>query len=133
MQTAIAQENAKLRARCEQLQAENAYLKQAFEPMMLRLPDHVGLTPNEQRLVSRLLRTSPEFVVTKDQLYRALYPIDDEVEMKIIDVFLCKARRKLAPLGITIVTTFGRGYSLDADSHAKLKALIVPPAQRVAA
>ncbi len=44
----------------------------------------------------------------------------DEPEIKIIDVFICKLRKKLADAGVRniIGTVWGRGYILkDSDIH----------------
>lgn len=37
-------------------------------------------------------------------------------DIKIVDVFVCKMRKKLRPYGITIDTVWGRGYLLTAES-----------------
>ena len=47
----------------------------------------------------------------------------DEPEMKIIDVFICKLRKKLAEAGApnVIGTVWGRGYMVrDAANHPML-------------
>jgi len=51
-------------------------------------------------------------VLTKDALLNHLYGGMDEPEMKIIDVFVCKLRSKLALAGCNdmIGTAWGRGY-----------------------
>lgn len=52
-------------------------------------------------------------VVSKGQLYDALYP-KEETEPKIIDVFICKIRRKLLENGLPleVLTDWGRGYAI---------------------
>lgn len=58
-------------------------------------------------------------VLTKDAFLNHLYGGIDEPEMKIIDVFICKLRRKLqaANADHLISTVWGRGYILrDTDS-----------------
>ncbi len=68
------------------------------------------LTAQEQCLFEALYAAQGK-VVTKEQLLTQLYPIEaDEAEIKIIDVFVCKVRKKLKPLGLTIQTEWGRGY-----------------------
>lgn len=70
------------------------------------------LTPQEACLLDRL-RAARGGVVSKASLMAALYPLEaDEAEIKIIDVFVCKLRKKLAPLGVEIGTAWGRGYRL---------------------
>ncbi|WP_448578309.1 response regulator transcription factor [Thermaurantiacus sp.] len=55
--------------------------------------------------------------VTKEMFLAHLYGGRDEPEMKIIDVFICKIRRKLADAGATnvIETVWGRGYTVSSD------------------
>lgn len=61
---------------------------------------------------------------TKDNLIQMIYieRPDEAPEMKIIDVFVCKLRKKVARWGIQILTAWGRGYYI-ADVE-KLKAYI---------
>lgn len=55
--------------------------------------------------------------VTKDMFLAHLYGGRGEPEMKIIDVFICKIRRKLADAGVPplIETVWGRGYTIPLD------------------
>ncbi|MFQ3595523.1 MAG: response regulator transcription factor [Sphingomonadaceae bacterium] len=52
--------------------------------------------------------------VTKEMFLAHLYGGQDEPEMKIIDVFICKLRRKLSEAGSppVIETVWGRGYTI---------------------
>lgn len=54
---------------------------------------------------------------TKEMFLAHLYGGRDEPEMKIIDVFICKLRRKLAEAGAPplIETVWGRGYTIPND------------------
>lgn len=56
--------------------------------------------------------------VTKEMFLTHLYDGRDEPEMKIIDVFVCKIRRKLADAGVPpiIETVWGRGYTIPFDA-----------------
>lgn len=36
----------------------------------------------------------------------------DERDLKLVDVWICKLRKKLKPLGVEIVTAWGQGYRL---------------------
>lgn len=53
-------------------------------------------------------------VLTKEAFLNHLYGGMDEPEMKIIDVFICKLRKKLASAGADnlIGTVWGRGYMM---------------------
>ncbi len=59
-------------------------------------------------------------VLTKEAFLNHLYGGMDEPEMKIIDVFICKLRKKLAAAGAgdVIGTVWGRGYTVrDQPAH----------------
>jgi len=64
--------------------------------------------------IFRALLDNPGRVMTKEKLLDALYwdRPNDEPEIKIIDVFVCKLRKKLKPLGLEISTNWARGYGL---------------------
>jgi DNA-binding response OmpR family regulator len=81
-------------------------------------PFEIGLTASEARVVSIL--TGCEGVASKDRIMQGLYslsPNDPPLE-KIVDVLICKARAKLKPFGVEIVTRWGRGYEMPPASRA---------------
>ncbi|EHH69077.1 response regulator transcription factor [Gluconobacter morbifer] len=65
-------------------------------------------------------------VLTKDAFLNHLYGGIDEPEMKIIDVFICKLRRKLQQVGAgnLIATVWGRGYILRDETLPDLAAIV---------
>ncbi|AMS41190.1 winged helix-turn-helix domain-containing protein [Aminobacter aminovorans] len=70
------------------------------------------LTTSEAKVMMALAR-EPERALSKDELMDRLYGGEDEPERKIIDVLICKLRRKLAQMngGLDVVeTVWGRGY-----------------------
>jgi two-component system cell cycle response regulator CtrA len=72
----------------------------------------VSLTAKEYEILE-LLAVRKGMTLTKDMLLNHLYGGVDEPEMKIIDVFICKLRKKLADAsgGKTYIETiWGRGY-----------------------
>ncbi len=74
----------------------------------------VHLTSKEQAILE-LLALRKGQIVTKEQFLTHLYNGIDEPELKIIDVFVCKMRKKIfeASAGTNYVETiWGRGYSL---------------------
>lgn len=79
----------------------------------------VRLTRTEYQLLE-LLISRKGAVVTKSQAMDLLYGGEDEPEIKIIDVFICKLRRKLADAGADglIGTVWGRGYVASDESIA---------------
>lgn len=82
----------------------------------------IHFTPKELALML-LLASSPGRVLSKEMILTQLYVdgLDEEPEMKIIDVFVCKLRRKLTDVHPDsekfIETIWGRGYRLPAQSE----------------
>ena len=84
----------------------------------------VHLTRKEYAVLE-LLVLRKGMALTKEVFLNHLYGGLDEPEAKIIDVFICKVRRKLAEAGVPdiITTVWGRGYTVhDIGSHS------LPPA-----
>ena len=73
----------------------------------------VHLTGKEYAILE-LLVLRKGMVLTKEAFLNHLYGGIDEPEMKIIDVFICKLRKKLALAGADhlIGTVWGRGYMI---------------------
>jgi two-component system cell cycle response regulator CtrA len=85
----------------------------------------VHLTAKEYSILE-LLALRKGSVLTKEAFLNHLYGGMDEPEIKIVDVFICKLRKKLARAGLThlIGTVWGRGYmirDLAANSAATQK------------
>jgi two-component system cell cycle response regulator CtrA len=78
----------------------------------------VHLTSKEFALL-RLLTFRKNTVLTKEAILSSLYGGLDEPEMKIVDVFICKIRSKLAKAGLRdiITTVWGRGYSINDNGR----------------
>jgi two-component system cell cycle response regulator CtrA len=75
------------------------------------------LTGKEYAILE-LLVLRKGMVLTKEAFLNHLYGGMDEPEMKIIDVFICKLRKKLATAGADnlIGTVWGRGYMIREPS-----------------
>ena len=74
----------------------------------------VHLTGKEYALIE-LLSLRKGTILTKEMFLNHLYPGMDEPELKIIDVFVCKLRKKLAQAtggNHYIETVWGRGFVL---------------------
>jgi two-component system cell cycle response regulator CtrA len=94
-------------------------------PLVLNLDSHdvtvegqpVHLTGKEYAILE-LLVLRKGMVLTKEAFLNHLYGGMDEPEMKIIDVFICKLRKKLANAGADnlIGTVWGRGYMIREPS-----------------
>jgi two-component system cell cycle response regulator CtrA len=66
-------------------------------------------------------------VLTKEMSLNHLYSSMDEPEIKIIDVFVCKLRKKLADAsgGVNYIeTVWGRGYMLKDNESNENKNLL---------
>ena len=50
-----------------------------------------------------------------------MYPVSDDVEIKIVDVMVCRLRRKMPP-GYAIETEYGRGWRLMTASDEAIAA-----------
>lgn len=117
-----------LEARLKVAEAENDMLRERIIDLERALgvgyvaPLALRLTATEQRVVGHLLEREH---ITKDSAMAVLYRdlARDEAEPKIVDVFICKIRKKLKPFGIKITTLWGQGYAMPQASKAALRAL----------
>lgn len=115
-----------LRARIDQLIEERHGLKARvgdFEGE-LRIPYRLRLSAQERRLVEALARARG--MVTKERLHVVLSDSPEpDTEIKIVDVLVCKVRRKLRAADMpsdAILTHWGQGYSLTPEMRAYLRA-----------
>ncbi|MDR3488759.1 MAG: winged helix-turn-helix domain-containing protein [Bradyrhizobium sp.] len=111
-------ENAELRARIE-------YLENEMFSGGLLFPVEWSLTGSEARIVGLLLARP---FARKEQIMTALYRDQnrDEAEQKIVDVFVCKVRKKLKPFGVVIRTIWGVGYAIDEPARGILNQALGP-------
>ena len=117
------------------LRREVEALRDALEAMRGALASDAGvkiielakLTYNERMLLGLLMRRHR---ATKDQMMTMLYADrpDEEPDSKILDVMICKMRKKLRPHGVEIRTILGAGYELPSTSREKIKALMAEAA-----
>jgi two-component system cell cycle response regulator CtrA len=103
-----------------------------FGPLVVDLDKHgafvddkrLHLTGKEYDLLE-LLAVRKGQTVTKELAMSHLYGGRDEPEMKIVDVFICKLRRKLveATMGVQMIETiWGTGYALRAPAPVEVAA-----------
>lgn len=85
-----------------------------LESRMVSVNGHFLHLTSKEYAILELLLLRKGAVLTKDMFLNHLYGGIDEPEMKIIDVFICKLRRKLQRFGAEhmITTVWGRGYIL---------------------
>lgn len=102
---------------------------------MAQLEDALGLgflTPVEWQLTGAMMRLfgcmMARDLMTKEAgmaaMYRDRIGAEDEPEIKIIDVQICKMRARLKLFGIEIQTRWGQGYFLDAPTKARVLELM---------
>lgn len=130
----------------DRLEQENNWLREKIAElegilgMRVEVPLLLGLTASEAKVVGILTKRE---LVTKEQFMQMLYVAQagSDAEIKIIDVFICKARIKLEKFDIKIETVWARGYRMNPENKAKLAALLraerglagpVQPEQRTA-
>lgn len=90
--------------------------------MAFRSHPHHGFTEMEDMMLGSI-STAPG-VATKNRIYTLLYGMHaDPPTQKIIDVYLCKIRKKLKWHDITIQTIWGRGYYMSPEDRLKLDTL----------
>ncbi len=83
--------------------------------------DKVHFTGKQYDLLAYLVKHSNS-LCSKERIFNAIYVHDDDVELKIIDVFICKIRDKLneaqSGLGDSVETVWGRGYQFTSNPLA---------------
>lgn len=115
----------------EELQSEITSLRSHIADLEARLqgdrfawPASFQMTYTEHRIAWALYRVR-ENVCTKEAIYADLYD-DREInpDPKIIDVVICKLRKKFLRHGIFIKTVWGRGYQFTPESLPILDAML---------
>ena len=117
-----------LMAEVKDLRRKNEVLNYRIENLLGRegTGQRLGLSAAEYRL-AHLLANSAPYAVKKDALLEARredsLAMNDGVHIKIVDVIICKIRKKLKPYDIEINTIWGIGYQMekgDADRFYQL-------------
>ena len=88
-------------------------------------PLEFGLTGSEARVFGVIMKRE---VATMDACMAALYRDEgrDEAEPKIVDVYVCRMRKKLKPFGIQIRTVWGVGYAMDPAAKEIVASILDP-------
>lgn len=102
---------AALEDRVDLLEEQVAQLERALSGD-LPCPIEWRLTASETRVFGVLVHRE---VASRDAIMAALYRDRnrEEPDPKIVDVFICKLRRKIKPHGVVIKTRHGMGFSLE--------------------
>lgn len=97
---------------CRQVLPQSPQLIVDEAGILVRNGRFASLTRHEFALFETL-QNAGDRVLSQEALLRSIYGLQmDEPEIKIIDVFVCKLRKKLKPLGVEIQTVWGSGYRL---------------------
>lgn len=112
----IEEENEELRERIISLEEILGF--------RLEIPLVLGLTSSEARVLGFLMKRES---ATKHQIMDAVYSLrpNEVPEIKIVDVFICKIRRKVKDFDIEIETLWGQGYRLTPDAKEKIEGLMM--------
>lgn len=114
-------EITRLRGELEEANETIIQLRALLAPPEMAFPAHWKLTPKESDLL-RVLMATPE--ITKEHLITALYDQDPDVEIKVIDVLVCKLRRKVLMDDVKIETVRGRGYRIAPEVKTAIRDMI---------
>lgn len=79
----------------------------------------VRLPALEFSMFEALWTSRPRTLAKEKLLAASAGYTDDEREVKMVDVVICKLRKKLAPLGVGIGTTWGHGYHITMERTLK--------------
>jgi DNA-binding winged helix-turn-helix (wHTH) protein len=63
-------------------------------------------------------------IETQRALRRSRLNNSETTDPKMVDVVICKLRKKLKPLGINIKTLWGRGYYLNEESRKVAESIL---------
>ena len=109
----------------ETLREQVLQLEEALAPRAM-LPRSWRLTKTEERLLRAIRAVGPN-LLHHERAMLALYGMwEDMPEQKILDVLVCKIRRKLmeAQAQIRIETVWGRGWRMTPESCAMFDAAV---------
>ena len=116
---------AVLREENEVLREQVLQYQKALAPTAI-LPRAWRLTKTEERLLRAIRAVGPN-LLHHERAMLALYGMwEDMPEQKILDVLVCKIRRKLmeAQVRIRIETVWGRGWRMTPESCAMFDAAV---------
>lgn len=109
-----------LRARIDMLLEERRERRTAELRGDVEMPREWRLTPSESRILSGLI--TAKGALSKEALHVvSAAGVEPDTCVKIVDVYICKLRKKLAAHGIAdgVQTVWGQGYEASADLRAQ--------------
>jgi DNA-binding response OmpR family regulator len=114
-----------LRAENDELREKVRQLEQLLSYAAYSMPKEFGLTRTEEAVLGTLVT---HCTTTRDHIMHNLYGGrgDAEPDIKIVDIYISRLRKKLKGFGIEIKTEWGRGYLLTPASKAIIKQFLIP-------
>jgi hypothetical protein len=100
--------------------------------MTNRIRGALGVSRDQAKMLGLLISRN---IVTHTAMFTVLYgarPDCDQPATKIMDVQLCKLRRRLSQHGIAIKTEWGEGWAMSLGEKAKVRRLIAIDGARMA-
>ncbi len=82
-----------------------------------KLPE-LGLSRTEMKILGVIVSRK---IASQETIHGAVYGGASERQVKTIDVHVCNIRRKLAPMGYEIKTSWGNGLYMEEAARASLK------------
>lgn len=106
----------------QRLRDEIDYLKESMIPPGWMPPIEFQVTGQEGNILGMLLKHD---ICSKQMLHTAIslnkYSMDDETDIKIVDVMICKLRKKLEPFEFKIETRWGFGYYMPSEDRKEIQ------------
>lgn len=92
-------------------------------PMQPPLP---GFTRREMQLLGVLLKNP---IMRREFAFSLIWGGDSDINEKILDVFICKLRRKLRSYDVSIGCKWGIGYFISPEDKAKVRQVLAATAE----
>lgn len=124
---ALSTEVVHLRERVDELESlvREMNAETGDEELLIDFNPH--LTTTERKIVGLLMKFSR---LSKTRIFESLYGNrpNDAPEPKIVDVLVCKIRKKFAQtnLGVAIKTIWGFGYAIEPEDIKRLREYLAP-------
>jgi two-component system cell cycle response regulator CtrA len=101
----------------QRIELPNCVYDGGCHSLVSQVTESIRLTATEAKVLGIIARHRGD-CVTKEMIFDDLYGGEQDREIKIVDVMICKVRRKLlkATGGLDVIkTVWGRGYSFDQN------------------
>jgi DNA-binding response OmpR family regulator len=112
---------AKLEAENDALRARVRVLEE-LNGIHFGAPPQFQFTKNETVIFGLLMKQ--KLVLRTSMMLELYMHSQDEADIKIIDVWVCKMRKKVKAYGITICVKWGQGYFMPPESKAIAHAIL---------